>query len=404
MFEIIKKDKNTQARVGILKTAHGEVKTPVFLPVGSKGTVKSARIDELKNWGAQMILANTYHLWLQPGDELIKKAGGLHRFMGWDGPIFTDSGGFQIFSLGEKMQKRNKDNNETPPFNVKIAEKGVSFQIGSSGERRELTPELSIRIQNNLGSDIAVVLDEFPGYPFEYPRAKSAVERTTRWAARAKEEFLRLKKRKQINAGQMLLGIIQGANFPDLREKSAKEIRALSFDGYAIGGVAVGEPQAEMLKAIEACIPFLEENKFRHLLGVGTPEDIIQAVARGCDSFDCVIPTREARHGKAYISAFCKSPRSWRFAEGNGYQTVDITKSEFKKDFSPLDPACDCFTCQNHTRAYLNHLFKSGEILAIRLLTEHNLRFYLNLMKKIRESIIDGSFRKMLKEFKKKRD
>jgi len=404
MFEIIKKDKNTQARVGILKTAHGEVKTPVFLPVGSKGTVKSVRIDELKNWGAQMILANTYHLWLQPGDELIKKAGGLHRFMGWDGPIFTDSGGFQIFSLGEKMQKRNKDNNETPPFNVKIAEKGVSFQIGSSGERRELTPELSIRIQNNLGSDIAVVLDEFPGYPFEYPRAKSAVERTTRWAARAKEEFLRLKKRKQINAGQMLLGIIQGANFPDLREKSAKEIRALSFDGYAIGGVAVGEPQAEMLKAIEACIPFLEENKFRHLLGVGTPEDIIQAVARGCDSFDCVIPTREARHGKAYISAFCKSPRSWRFAEGNGYQTVDITKSEFKKDFSPLDPACDCFACQNHTRAYLNHLFKSGEILAIRLLTEHNLRFYLNLMKKIRESIIDGSFRKMLKEFKKKRD
>jgi queuine tRNA-ribosyltransferase len=404
MFEIIKKDKNTQARVGILKTAHGEVKTPVFLPVGSKGTVKSVRIDELKNWGAQMILANTYHLWLQPGDELIKKAGGLHRFMGWDGPIFTDSGGFQIFSLGEKMQKRNKDNNETPPFNVKIAEKGVSFQIGSSGERRELTPELSIRIQNNLGSDIAVVLDEFPGYPFEYPRAKSAVERTTRWAARAKEEFLRLKKRKQINAGQMLLGIIQGANFPDLREKSAKEIRALSFDGYAIGGVAVGEPQAEMLKAIEACIPFLEENKFRHLLGVGTPEDIIQAVARGCDSFDCVIPTREARHGKAYISAFCKLPRSWRFAEGNGYQTVDITKSEFKKDFSPLDPACDCFACQNHTRAYLNHLFKSGEILAIRLLTEHNLRFYLNLMKKIRESIIDGSFRKMLKEFKKKRD
>ena len=404
MFEIIKKDKNTQARVGILKTAHGEVKTPVFLPVGSKGTVKSVRIDELKNWGAQMILANTYHLWLQPGDELIKKAGGLHRFMGWDGPIFTDSGGFQIFSLGEKMQKRNKDNNETPPFNIKIAEKGVSFQIGSSGKKRELTPELSIRIQNNLGSDIAVVLDEFPGYPFEYTRAKSAVERTTRWATRAKEEFLRLKKRKQINAGQMLLGIIQGANFPDLRKKSAKEIRALNFDGYAIGGVAVGEPQAEMLKAIEACIPFLEENKFRHLLGVGTPEDIIQAVARGCDSFDCVIPTREARHGKAYISAFCKSPRSWRFAEGNGYQTVDITKSEFKKDFSPLDPACDCFACQNHTRAYLNHLFKSGEILAIRLLTEHNLRFYLNLMKKIRESIIEGSFRKMLKEFKKKRD
>jgi queuine tRNA-ribosyltransferase len=312
--------------------------------------------------------------------------------MGWDGPIFTDSGGFQIFSLGEKMQKRNKDNNETPPFNIKIAEEGVSFQIGSSGEKRKLTPELSIRIQNNLGSDIALVLDEFPGYPFEYTRAKLAVERTTRWATRAKEEFIRLKKRGQINPGQVLLGIIQGANFPDLRKKSAKDIRAIGFDGYAIGGVAVGEPQAEMLKAIEACIPFLEENKFRHLLGVGTPEDIIQAVARGCDSFDCVIPTREARHGKAYISA------------GHGYQTINISRAEFKKDLKPLDKNCDCFACQHHSRAYLSHLFKSGEILAIRLLTEHNLRFYLNLMKKIRESIIEGSFRKMLKEFKKKRD
>lgn len=402
-FEITKKDKSTRARAGVLKTAHGEVQTPVFLPVGTKGTVKSVRNDELKNWGVQMVLANTYHLWLQPGDELIKKAGGLHRFMGWDGPIFTDSGGFQIFSLGrrsggqrptgealgEKLQKRLKNNNESALFNVHVKEDGVSFQSGSSGEKKELTPELSVQIQNNLGSDVALVLDEFPGYPFEYEKTKKAVERTTRWAKRAKEEFLRLKKRKQINPGQMLVGIIQGASFPDLREKSAKEIRGLDFDGYAIGGVAVGEPTQEMLKAINATVPFLEENKFRHLLGVGTPEDIVRAVARGCDSFDCVIPTREARHGKVYIS------------EKSGYKTMDIAKSEFKEDLKPLDKNCNCFACQNHTRAYLNHLFKSGEILAICLLTEHNLRFYLGLMANIREAILKQKFSEMIKSYKK---
>ncbi len=406
MFKIIKKDKKTKARTGILHTAHGEVQTPAFLPVGTKGTVKSARNDELKNWGAEMLLANTYHLWLQPGDELIKKAGGLHRFMGWDGPIFTDSGGFQIFSLGEKAQKR-ADSDERNPFNVKVRESGVSFQSGSSGspphsnlecggEKKELTPELSVQIQSNLGSDIALVLDEFPGYPFEYERTKKAVERTTRWAKRAKEEFLHLKKnnstklRRGASFNQILLGIIQGASFPDLREKSARAITAIGFDGYAIGGVAVGEPAEEMYKAVDACVPFLEENKFRHLLGVGTPENIVQAVARGCDSFDCVIPTREARHGKVYIS------------EQNGYKTIDIARSKFKNDFSPLDPNCDCFACQNHTRAYLNHLFKSGEILAIRLLTEHNLRFYLDLMIKIRKAIEENELEKMIKNFKSK--
>jgi queuine tRNA-ribosyltransferase len=397
-FEIIKTDKSSRARTGILHTAHGDVMTPVFLPVGTKGTVKSARNDELKNWGVQMVLANTYHLWLQPGDELIKKAGGLHRFMSWDGPIFTDSGGFQIFSLGEKAQKR-ADSDERNSFNVKVKESGVSFQSGSSGspstfmhecggEKKELTPELSVQIQSNLGSDVVLVLDEFPGYPFEYEKTKKAVERTTRWAKRAKEEFSRLKKRKQINPGQMLLGIIQGASFPDLRKKSAEEISALGFDGYAIGGVAVGEPAEEMYKAIDTCVPSLEKNKFRHLLGVGTPENIVQAVARGCDSFDCVIPTREARHGKVYVS------------KGRGYKTMDIARSKFKDDFSALDPRCGCFACQNHTRAYLNHLFKSGEILAIRLLTEHNLRFYIELMAKIRKAILEQKFSAMKKNFK----
>ncbi len=386
-FEITKKDKSSRARAGILHTAHGDVMTPVFLPVGTKGTVKSARNDELKNWGVQMVLANTYHLWLQPGDELIKKAGGLHRFMSWDGPIFTDSGGFQIFSLSKKAQKR-ADSDERNSFNVKVKESGVSFQSGSSGEKKELTPELSVQIQSNLGSDVVLVLDEFPGYPFEYEKTKKAVERTTRWAKRVKEEFSRLKKRKQINPGQMLFGIIQGASFPDLRKKSAEEISALGFDGYAIGGVAVGESAEEMYKAVDTCVPFLEENKFRHLLGVGTPENIVQAVARGCDSFDCVIPTREARHGKVYIS------------EKNGYKTMDIAKSKFKEDLRPLYKNCDCFACQNHSRAYIHHLFKSGEILAIRLLTEHNLRFYLKLMAKIREAIIEQKFSAMKKNFK----
>lgn len=422
MFEITKKDKSGRARTGILHTAHGDVITPVFLPVGTKGTVKSARNDELKEWGAEMLLANTYHLWLQPGDDLIKKAGGLHRFMGWDGPIFTDSGGFQIFSLGEKLTKKSGIDGgvkiphsravapecgifDTITFNVVVKEGGVSFQSGSSGDKKELTPELSVQIQCNLGSDVVLVLDEFPGYPFEYEKTKKAVERTTRWAKRAKEEFLLLKKnnpaklrpaqsiasaglRRGAGPDQMLLGIIQGASFPDLREKSARAISAIGFDGYAIGGVAVGEPAEEMYKAVDACVQFLEENKFRHLLGIGTPENIVQAVARGCDSFDCVIPTREARHGKVYVS------------EKNGYRTIDIARSKFKDDFSALDSRCDCFACQNHSRAYIHHLFKSGEILAIRLLTEHNLRFYLRLMANIRKAILEQKFSAMIRKYK----
>ena len=400
-FEVIKKDVYSRVRTGILHTTHGEVNTPVFLPVGTKGTVKSARNDELKNWGAEMILANTYHLWLQPGDDLIKKAGGLHRFMGWDGPIFTDSGGFQIFSLGEKT-KRRVNSDEQNPFNVKVKESGVSFQSGLNGQKMELTPEESVGVQNNLGSDISLVLDEFSGDLNNYERIKKTVERTTRWAKRAKEKFEELKNAgKLLNPGQLQLGIVQGANFPDLRKKSAEEMSALGFEGYCIGGVAVGgETQEKMLGAIESSILFLEENKFRHLLGVGTPENIVQAVARGCDSFDCVIPTREARHGKVYVSAYCKSPRSWRFAVGNGYQTLDIAKSEFKGDLKPLDKNCNCFACQNHSRAYLHHLFKSGEILAIRLLTEHNLRFYLELMAKIRKAVLEQKFSAMAENYK----
>ncbi|MBI2669566.1 MAG: tRNA guanosine(34) transglycosylase Tgt [Candidatus Yanofskybacteria bacterium] len=390
-FEILIKDKKSQARTGILKTAHGKVRTPVFLPIGTRGTVKSVRNDELHDWGAEMLLANTYHLWIQPGDELIGRTGGLHKFMNWDGPIFTDSGGFQIFSLGEKMAKRNGPDNEEPaPFNVRGKDTGIYFQSDLDGKKMELTPEKSVEIQNNLGSDVSVVLDEFTGDLNDFEKVEQTVERTTRWAKRAKERFQKLKTGGQLlNPGQLQLGIVQGANFIDLRKKSAEEISALGFDGYCIGGVAVGgETQDKMLEAVDLSLPYLEEGKFRHLLGIGNPENIVQAVARGCDSFDCVIPTREARHGKAYVS------------HDNGYQTLNILKPEFRDDFSPLDKNCDCYACRNHTSAYLNHLFKSGEILGIRLLTEHNLRFYLNLMKKIRKTINDGSFEKMVKNYK----
>ncbi len=251
----------------------------------------------------------------------------------------------------------------------------------------ELTPEKSVEIQSNLGSDISVVLDEFTGNLDDYGKVASTVERTTRWAARAKDKFEKLKSTgKLLNPDQLQLGIVQGANFLDLRKQSAEELRAIGFDGYCIGGVAVGgETQDNMLEAVDFSVPHLENNKFRHLLGVGSPENIIQAVAHGCDSFDCVIPTREARHGKAYVS------------RGDGYVTINILASEFKEDFAPLDLTCNCYGCLHHSRAYLNHLFKSGEILGIRLLTEHNLRFYLGLMKKIRESIDSNNFTDLAK-------
>lgn len=387
-FQILKKDSGSRARTGILKTAHGEVHTPVFLPIGTRGTVKSLRQDELKDWGAEMILANTYHLWLQPGDDLIGRAGGLHKFINWDGPIFTDSGGFQIFSLGEKLQNKTKED-EPAPFNVKVKEEGVHFQAGLDGKAMELTPEKSVEIQNNLGSDISVVLDEFSGELDNRKRIEKTVERTTRWAKRAKEKFEELKNGNHLlNPGQLQFGIVQGANFSDLRKKSAEEISGLGFDGYCIGGVAVGgETQEKMLEAVDLSMPFLEEDKIKHLLGVGTPENIVQAVARGCDSFDCVIPTREARHGKAYIS------------NGKSYTTLNVLASESRENFSPLDPTCACYACRNHTRAYIHHLFKSREILGIRLLTEHNLRFYLDLMSKIRHTITEGVFSKFVSEF-----
>lgn len=372
-FDITKKDGSSRARLGVIRTAHGDVVTPQFLPIGTKGTVKAVTSEELKFWGATMILANTYHLWQRPGDALVYKAGGLHKFMNWQGPIFTDSGGFQVYSLAKQR---------------KVTEAGVIFNFDLDGSQELLSPEKSVQIQANLGSDIALILDDFPGFPFEHERSVKSIEQTVRWAERAVREHQRIvADGDPVNPGQKLWGIVQGASFQDLREKSAKQMVELGFEGFAIGGVAVGEPHEEMMLAVDYAIPFLPENAPKHLLGVGTPFDIVQAVLRGCDTFDCVIPTREARHGRLYINS------------GQGYETIDIRLSKYAEDFSPIDPTCNCYACLNHTRGYVRHLFATGEMLGIRLATMHNLRFYLNLMDKIRQSLELDYFAEFAKEY-----
>jgi queuine tRNA-ribosyltransferase len=359
MFEILKK--SGQARLGILNTPHGEIHTPAFMPIGTKGAVKTLSGDEVRSLGAEVILANTYHLWIS-GDETIAKAGGLHKFMNWPGPIMTDSGGFQLFSLGEKREASA----------VKISEEGVSFRDDISGAEHMLTPEKSVQIQNNLESDIQVVLDEFTGDINKYEKVKSTVERTTRWAARARVEFSGRTAGSDQAVRPLQYAVVQGGMFEDLRKQSAQELSKLDFDGYCIGGVAVGgESSDEQYKAVEMSVPYLPEDKPRHLLGVGTPDQIIEAVKRGIDTFDCVIPTREARHGKAYVTN----------------SSFDIRHSSLREDFGPLDPTCDAECCIKYSRSYLHHLFKSGEILGLRLLSMHNLRFYMRLMEKIREQI-----------------
>lgn len=382
-FEILKKADGSQARSGIIHTAHGDVLTPQFLPIGTRGTVKSVTSEELKFWGASIVLANTYHLWQRPGDALIYKAGGLHKFMNWKGPIFTDSGGFQVYSLAKMRQ---------------VMEAGVLFQFDLDGKQEILSPEKSVDIQANLGSDIALILDDFPGYPFEHQRSKKSIELTKRWAERAIREFQKIVvDGDPINPGQRLWGIVQGASFPDLREQSAKDMVALGFEGFAIGGVAVGEPHQDMMKAVEASMPHLPEAAPKHLLGVGTPFDIVQAVSRGCDTFDCVIPTREARHGRLYVNSKFETRNSKLV---DAYTTFDIRKQQFKEDFTSVDPTCNCYGCLHHTRAYIRHLFASDELLGVRLATMHNLRFYLNLMEKIRTAIQYDYFGEMVENYR----
>ncbi|KAF0134978.1 MAG: queuine tRNA-ribosyltransferase [Candidatus Saganbacteria bacterium] len=352
-FEIVKKSKKSKARVGKLYTTHGVINTPVFMPVGTQGTVKTMSPRDLHEIGAEIILSNTYHLSLRPGQELIKEAGGLHKFMGWDKPILTDSGGFQVYSLAEKR---------------KVTDEGVEFKSHIDGTKHFFTPQKVLEIQDAFGSDIMMPLDECVPYPCDKNQAAEAVRRTTRWAGESKQSVIR-------NAGCVkrdLFGIIQGSTYPDLRIKSAQEITSLNFAGYAIGGLSVGEPQEMMFEMLETLYPYLPEDKPHYLMGVGFASDILGAIERGMDMFDCVIPTRLARHG------------SFLTYEGK----TSIRNARFEKDFSPIDPECDCYACKNFTKAYIRHLFWAREILAMQLLTIHNLRFFMRMMKKVREDIL----------------
>ncbi len=346
------------ARAGILKTGRGLVHTPAFMPVGTVGTVKAMSPEELKEIGAEIILSNTYHLYLRPGHEVIQSLGGLHAFMNWDRPILTDSGGFQVYSLSALRR---------------IGEDGVHFKSHLDGSMHFLGPDEAMLIQSFLGSDIAMVLDDCPPYPSSYEYAMESVYRTVKWAVRCRE----LKRE-----GQALFGIVQGSLYEDLRRKNVEELAGIGFDGYAVGGLSVGEPKEDMHRMIRFTAQILPENRPRYLMGIGELGDVMKAVDAGFDMFDCVMPTRNARNGTLFTSA----------------GKVSIKREEFKADGEPLDPECDCYTCRNYSRGYLRHLFMSKEILSMRLNTVHNLRFYLNFFKNMRESIVKGSFG----EFKQK--
>lgn len=359
-FNLQAQDKNSKARAGSFETDHGIVETPRFMPVGTQGTVKavSQKIlkDEIK---APIILGNTYHLYMRPGMEVIEEAGGLHKFMNWDNAILTDSGGFQIYSLAELR---------------KIKKNGVEFKSHLDGSKHFFSPEIVIDIERTIGSDIMMVLDECTPYPCEYDYAVKSTQLTSDWAVLNKVAFENSKPK--YDHEQYLFGIVQGSVYKDLREKSALDLTKLDFDGYAIGGLAVGEPADEMYKIVNFTTDFLPENKPRYLMGVGRPENILEAIERGVDMFDCVMPTRNARNAYLFTS--------------NGI--VSIRNSSYKNDFTPLDNECDCYTCKNFTKAYLRHLFNAREILGLELASIHNLTFYLNLTNTAREKIIEGSF------------
>jgi len=357
--------KQTGARRGVIHTPHGDIETPIFMPVGTQATVKSMTPEELKEEvKAQIILSNTYHLYLRPGSKLIREAGGLHNFMKWDRAILTDSGGFQVFSLGDLR---------------KITEEGVEFKSHLDGSRHFLSPEKVMEIENDLGSDIMMAFDECVQYPADYEYTKQSMERTTRWAARCKEAH-------KNTENQGLFGIVQGGMYKDLREKSAKDLVAMDFPGYAVGGLSVGEPKELMCDVLEFTTQFLPEDKPRYLMGVGTPDYLIEAVLRGIDMCDCVLPTRIARNGTALTS------------KGK----VVVRNATYEKDWNKLDEECDCYTCKNYTRAYIRHLIKTNEILGVRLLSIHNLRFLTRLMENVRKAIENDSLLDFKNEFYKK--
>jgi len=363
-FDVLKNDEQTSARIGKLTTKHGTFQTPIFMPVGTKATVKTLENKEIEEVSDGLILGNTYHLWLEPGDEIVKKHGGIRGFMKWDHALLTDSGGFQVFSLSNIR---------------KITESGVEFRHHKSGEKLFMGPEDSIRIQNNLGADIIMSFDECPPFHADYQYMKESVERTLRWAKRGKLAH-------QNKEEQALFGIIQGGPFVDLRLLSAKETIALDFPGYAIGGLSVGESKKDMYQVLEDLEDVLPKDKPRYLMGVGTPDDILEAVSRGIDMFDCVNPTRLARHGSAMTSI----------------GRIPIKNKTYEDDLSQLDPSCDCKVCRTYTKSYLRHLFKAEEYLGPRLISYHNLYFLKTLMKDIRSAIEENKFTEFKKTFLEK--
>ena len=359
-FKIHATDGN--ARLGTLTTAHGDIETPVYMPVGTQGTVKGVSPRDLKEIKSQIILGNTYHLYLRPGDELIARRGGLHKFANWDRPILTDSGGFQVFSL-ESIRK--------------ISEQGVEFRSYIDGSKHFFSPEKVISIQNNIGSDIMMVLDECVGYGNDREYTDRSLEMTTRWAKRCRDAY-------PVGAGdQLMFGIVQGGFHKDLREKSLEQLAEIPFEGYAIGGLSVGEPIPDMYDILRHIAPKLPQDKPRYLMGVGTPLDILEGIANGVDMFDCVLPTRNARNGTLYTSL----------------GKVNIKRAQYREDDTPLDPNCDCYTCRTFSKAYLRHIYTSKELLSAQLNSIHNLRFFLNLTEQAREAIKNGTFANLRKKY-----
>ncbi|RJG21227.1 tRNA guanosine(34) transglycosylase Tgt [Paenibacillus thiaminolyticus] len=360
-YELIKTCKQTGSRLGIVHTPHGSFETPTFMPVGTQATVKTMSPEELKEMHAKIILSNTYHLFLRPGHEIVREAGGLHKFMNWDRAILTDSGGFQVFSLSEMRS---------------IEEEGVHFRSHLNGDKLFISPEKAMEIQNALGSDIMMAFDECAPYPAEHSYVKHSLERTTRWAERCLNSHAR-------PHDQALFAIVQGGMYEDLRIQSAKDLTSMDFPGYAIGGLSVGESKPLMYEVLETTVPLLPDSKPRYLMGVGSPDALVEGSMRGIDMFDCVLPTRIARNGTTMTS------------QGR----LVVRNAKFTRDFGPLDPNCDCYTCRNYSRAYLRHLIKADETFGLRLTTYHNLYFLLNLMRQVREAIREDRLRDFRDEF-----